>query len=120
MHSSEKITKSLLPHLQQVTSITISSNILVIEDSIFSNCPEMRSISVDSSNSQFASIDGILFSKKFETLLCFPRAHPLFHYTIPTSVTSIGNSAFSGCSNLRSITIPTNVTSIGNSSFSGC
>ena len=39
---------------------------------------------------------------------------------IPSSVTSIGSSAFSGCSSLQSITIPSSVTSIGNSAFSGC
>ena len=42
--------------------------------------------------------------------------------TVQTSkvVTSIGASAFRGCSNLKSITIPSRVTSIGNSAFSGC
>lgn len=40
--------------------------------------------------------------------------------SIPNSVTSIGNSAFSGCSGLTSITIPNSVTSIGGSAFSGC
>jgi hypothetical protein len=40
--------------------------------------------------------------------------------TIPSSVTSIGNSAFSGCRGLTSVTIPSSVTSIGNSAFSGC
>ena len=40
--------------------------------------------------------------------------------TIPNSVTSIGVSAFSGCSGLTSVTIPNSVTSIGNSAFYGC
>lgn len=40
--------------------------------------------------------------------------------TIPENVTSIGESAFSGCSGLASVTIPEGVTSIGKSAFSGC
>ena len=40
--------------------------------------------------------------------------------TIPSSVTSIGNNAFSDCSSLTSITIPSSVTSIGKYAFSSC
>ena len=40
--------------------------------------------------------------------------------TIPSSVTSIGSSAFTGCTGLTSITIPNSVTSIGESAFSYC
>ena len=36
------------------------------------------------------------------------------------SVTSIGNFAFMGCSNLKSVSIPNSVTSIGAAAFSGC
>ena len=36
------------------------------------------------------------------------------------SVTSIGESAYSGCSGLTSVTIPNSVTSIGTNAFSGC
>ncbi|MBR3938887.1 MAG: leucine-rich repeat domain-containing protein, partial [Bacteroidales bacterium] len=40
--------------------------------------------------------------------------------TIPNSVTSIGSSAFSGCSGLTSVTIGNSVTSIGSNAFYGC
>ncbi|MBR6727257.1 MAG: leucine-rich repeat domain-containing protein, partial [Clostridia bacterium] len=40
--------------------------------------------------------------------------------TIPASVTTIGDWAFSGCYKLQSITIPASVTTIGDEAFSGC
>ncbi len=40
--------------------------------------------------------------------------------TIPNSVTSIGDDAFSECASLTSVTIPNSVTEIGESAFYGC
>ncbi len=40
--------------------------------------------------------------------------------TIPNSVTSIGDKAFYYCRSLKSVTIPNSVTSIGSSAFEGC
>ena len=50
----------------------------------------------------------------------FSGCSGLTSVTIPNSVTSIGSSAFYGCSGLTSIEIPNSVTSIGSSAFSGC
>ena len=44
----------------------------------------------------------------------------LISITIPNSVTSIGQQAFSGCTGLTSVTIPNSVTSIESYAFSGC
>ena len=50
----------------------------------------------------------------------FSGCSGLISITIPESVTVIGDNAFDGCSSLSSIAIPNSVTSIGNSAFSGC
>ena len=50
----------------------------------------------------------------------FSSCSSLTSITIPKSVTSIGYWAFSDCSSLTSITIPDGVTSIGNWAFYGC
>ena len=50
----------------------------------------------------------------------FDGCSGLTSVTIPNSVTSIGDGAFYGCSSLTSVTIPNSVTSIGNEAFWGC
>lgn len=50
----------------------------------------------------------------------FSGCTSLAKITIPNSVTSIGSMAFLNCSSLASITIPDSVTSIGDSAFDGC
>ena len=61
---------------------------------------------------------GVKFSPDRKRLLQADTS--IASYTIPDSVTSIGNRAFSRCSNLTQITIPDSVTSIGNEAFSEC
>ena len=50
----------------------------------------------------------------------FSGCSGLTSVTIPNSVTSIGGYAFRGCSSLTSVTIPNSVTSIGEWAFRGC
>lgn len=48
------------------------------------------------------------------------RGEGLNAVKIPSSVTNIQESAFSGCTGLSAVEIASNVTNIGNSAFSGC
>jgi hypothetical protein len=75
----------------------------------------LASINVDGANPDYASAGGVLFNKALTTLVQYPHNLP-GSYTIPGSVTNIGDGAFI-YSSLSSVTIPNSVTSIGYSSF---
>nr|MCR4736200.1 leucine-rich repeat domain-containing protein [Treponema sp.] len=51
---------------------------------------------------------------------CYPKGKTGTSYSIPGSVTSIGDYAFYWCTSLTSINIPEGATSIGCSAFSSC
>jgi hypothetical protein len=74
---------------------------------------------VDTNNPGYSSVDGVLFNKNQTTLIGYPEGKAGSQYTIPNSVTSIGNSALSGCT-LTGVTIPDSVASIGDGAFFGC
>ena len=105
---------------EQLTSVTIPNSVTTIGDEAFYHCYGLISINVDSGNSYYKSIDGVLFNFDATTLIQCSEGNSRTNYVIPNSVTTIGNEAFSGCNGLISVTIPNSVTTIGNGAFSDC
>ena len=66
----------------------------------------------------FEVVDNILYDSRMSLVISF--LSDATSLSIPSSVTSIGDSAFYGCSSLREIVLPSSVTSIGDSAFYGC
>ena len=96
-----------------LTSVTIPSSVTSIDAYAFSSCNSLTSFSVDSQNVYYShDAYGVLFNKNKSELIQYPIGNARTNYTIPSSVTRIGNNAFSCCSNLMSIKIPKNVTAI--------
>jgi len=103
-----------------LTSITIPNSVTSIGDGAFLDCTGLTSINVASENNYYSGNNGVLFNKKKTELIKYPARKSQTSYTIPNSVTRIGDSAFEDCTGLTSITIPNSVTSIGDWAFHHC
>ena len=121
-----------------LSEIVIPSSVTSIGDRAFCGCSSLKYISIPKSviglngnpfaewngkleclSPNFVYEDDILFNKDKSRIIAF-RNQNIESYVIPSSVTCIGDWAFSGCDSLSEIVIPSSVTSIGNSAFSGC
>ena len=101
-----------------LTSITIGRNVSYISEYAFVGCSYLKSITVDSSNPNYSSVDGVLFSKDKTQLIWYPAAKEGTSYTVPSTVTGIQYSAFNGSKSLMNVTVPSSVVSIGDYAFS--
>ena len=103
----------------RLTNVTIPASVESIGISAFAECASLISFTTSPSNLNYSSNEGILLNKNQTILIQCPGGKE-GSYSIPTNITSIGDSAFSGCTSLISVTFPTSVTSIGASAFSSC
>ena len=118
--SVKSIEWSAFDGCTSLQSITIPSSATSIGVGICARCTQLKQINVEESNENYISIDGNLYTKDGKTLIQYAIGKKDTSFTIPSSVTSVGWSAFSGCTSLTSITIPDSVTSIGKYAFDGC
>ncbi len=103
---------------QALTRVTIPRSVTSIGNGTFENCSSLSNFSVDSSNSSYASVDGVLYNKNKTKLICCP-AGKAGSFTVPDTVKSLSDSCFYGCEKLTSITLPKTVTAIPDYAFEG-
>ena len=105
---------------ENLTTLNIGSGVESICNGPCGGCSSLTEITVSGGNMNFKSVENVLFTYDGKRLIQYPAGSTATSYTIPNSVTTIGNYAFEGCSSLTSVTIPNTVTSIGTCAFSDC
>lgn len=124
--------------------VTLSNGLQRIEDNTFSDCESLESISLPKALTQMDpvkvfggctslqafsvaegnpafSVDsrGLLYNGTTTKLLFCPAA-VTGAVSVPTGVTEIGDSAFSGITGITAVSLPDSVKVIGSSAFKGC
>ena len=102
---------------KSIESLTIPKSVKNIGLQAFRDCSNLSSIVVEKGNMTYDSRDNsnAIIATSSDELI-----YGCKNTVIPNSVTSIGSSAFSGCTGLTSVIIPNSVTSIGGSAFFNC
>ena len=102
-----------------LTSVVIGDNVTKIGYYAFAAC-SLTSIKVEDGNTAYKLIDGNLYAKDGTMLIQYALGKTATEFIIPDSVTTIGGSAFAGCSSLTRVVIGDSVTTIGYGAFENC
>ena len=130
-------------YCRQLASLSIPDSVTAIDPTAFEGCGSIRSlripdsgtslwtrfsielsgleeITVGEGNESLSSRDGVLFSKDGTELIRYPAGRVEESYSIPGSVHTIADYAFSQCTKLVRIDFPESVRTVGEHTFSGC
>lgn len=101
-------------------SVKLSTGVAKIDKNAFGSCSALQEIQVAKDNPNFSSLNGVLYSKKQDTLIIYPAAKTDAAYIIPSGVTSVAMYAFSENPYLETLTIPNSLIKVGDSAFYNC
>lgn len=103
-----------------LTSIELPHALMSVIGGAFANCLRLRSFSMaGGDNYDFAVRDGVLMTASGKGIVAYPAARPGIRYDVPDGVTGIARYAFSG-SGLMIVSLPTSLHSISDYAFSNC
>ena len=146
LHLSEglqAIEESAFNACEALQEVTLPASVNELGYGIFSDCKQLTHINVKAGNTAYVDEDGILYNKAKTILLQYPAGKADESFTIPSSITEIGDYAFGGneslketmihqqikrigafafvrCNELKAISVPAQTESIGESAFHDC
>lgn len=106
-------------YCRSLERVTLPASLTTINGNPFASCNALKEYRVAPGNKSFAVVDGILFTHDLTELLACPVKKELGDYVVPPGVVNISSFAFYDCKSLTGLKM-TSVKTIGESAFSGC
>lgn len=111
----QNIGKFAFLRCHNLAVLKIPASVTSIWEGALASSEKMSDISVDPENTNYSSVEGVLFDKDRKTLFQFPGGRS-GAYTVPEGVTAIAAGAFMD-TKLSSIVVPSSVATIAEGAF---
>ena len=100
-------------------TVTLGRSVQAIGEGAFA-CSGLETITADTKNAAYYTLDGVLLSKDCKTLVQYPAGNTRTVYTLPVTVTVVEKGAFANSSYLEEVILPAALTTIKDKAFYGC
>lgn len=114
----------------RLDNVFIPKSVHTLGTSVFTGSNELKNLTISKDNNyywssskddkSFCPVEGVIFNRTRSTIVEFPTSANVASFTTPYGVTTIGESAFSRCEDLKNITLSKDVITVEESAFEGC
>lgn len=104
----------------KLNNVTIPSSVVSLAPTAFDNCVELTEIAVNNGSVSYEADNGVIFTKGKETMVFYSDALENNSYTIPDGVKNLSTNLFRDNLKITTIVLPSTLESIGPSAFDGC
>ena len=101
-----------------IEALTIPYTVIDIDEVFF--CTTLKAIIVEENNPEYASMDGVLYSKGWSLLIRYPIAKEGERFMVPSGVSGLADYCFMHNENLREVYLPNRIYCIPLNAFEGC
>ena len=98
-----QISDSAFENCTQLLAVNIPATVKSIGAGVFRGCANLVAINVDTDNSVYCSVGGVLFSEDKKVLVAYPMNRPGNNYLLPIDTRAVAAYAFEGALNLQTI-----------------
>ena len=113
----EEIASEAFYRCPQLQTLRLPASVKSIGEAFVVNCQGIKNYQLAGSNSYYKVVDGVLYNASGTTLIAYPAAAERVSFTLPESVTRIGDYAFAYTVTLQSIQLGRKVTEMGRRAF---
>ncbi len=119
LNNVKRIGKFAFSGCDSILEISVPQSVEIIDDGAFAEMANLVYISVDANNANYASVNGVLYSKDCTDLVAYPSGLHNADIVIEDAVDKICGYAFYGIEYIKTVTFGANVTYIGDFAFAG-